>query len=354
MKHLGNFNTIWLSLTYDCNNRCEWCYSASNFSNNRKKVLDSAQEDSVIKLINSLGVRNLILIGGEPTVHPRLLDIIRKFDDSNLKVGMVTNGRRLSSKFYVKNLKDSGLKSVTISIEGHNAELHEKTTNVYGSFSQAIRGIENSVDAGIRTASNTNISRLNIDHLEKIVGVLAGKGLEAATFNLCGPSISEERNNDYMVSFYEGTMAFLNVYHKASSMGLRTSLVTPVPLCVFDPDIIGEVKENKIASGGPCQLVHGKNFVVDYNGDILPCTHLTGFPLFNLFQEGEIMSKNKFLDSYNGNGPSGFRNDMNRYPSEKCDPCEEYCAGGCPLFWLKLDPEKEIKGVPNAKGNLQV
>lgn len=61
-------------------------------------------------------------------------------------------------------------------------------------------------------------------------------------------------------------------------------------------------------------------------------------------------------DAYNGwvlcniNIPyneNKFRKTIGRYPSEKCNSCNESCSGGCPLFWLKFNSDKEIRGIKN-------
>ena len=39
---------------------------------------------------------------------------------------------------------------------------------------------------------------------------------------------------------------------------------------------------------------------------------------------------------------------LGKYPSTKCrdDGCwGKECSGGCPIFWSKYDPQKEIKGL---------
>ncbi|MBW6442298.1 site-specific integrase [Patescibacteria group bacterium] len=63
----------------------------------------------------------------------------------------------------------------------------------------------------------------------------------------------------------------------------------------------------------------------------------------------ERLAKGEFLKMYNSpnNLPDTFRERVGRYPSKRCNEnsCTENCAGGCPLFWTKFDPEKEIKSV---------
>ena len=97
-------------------------------------------------------------------------------------------------------------------------------------------------------------------------------------------------------------------------------------------------------------MVHGKNFAIEYNGNVIPCTHFAGFPLFNIFKNGSILNAREFIAEYNGEMAIELRRRMGFYPSKKCDSglCSEPCSGGCPLLWKGYDPEMEIPGVKNA------
>ena len=110
-----------------------------------------------------------------------------------------------------------------------------------------------------------------------------------------------------------------------------------------------KVKKTKAVSKG-CHVLTGSRFVLEPNGDIIPCVHFAGLPIFNIFNEKGIMPTQEFLEEYNSpEGPNQeFRKLLKRYPSTKCrdDGCwGEQCAGGCPIFWSKYDPEIEIKGL---------
>jgi radical SAM protein with 4Fe4S-binding SPASM domain len=110
------------------------------------------------------------------------------------------------------------------------------------------------------------------------------------------------------------------------------------------------MSKNQALSYG-CHILFGFNFVLDPNGDVLPCVHFSNYPIFNVYENGKVMSADRFREKYNN--PNGenqrFRKELRRYPSEKCknDGCWGPCTGGCSVFWLKYDPSKEIKGLQN-------
>ncbi|MFA5061454.1 MAG: radical SAM/SPASM domain-containing protein [Candidatus Pacearchaeota archaeon] len=345
---VNKFIVAWISLTYNCNNRCKWCYASSN-GLQVSRELNRSKISPVLGLLSKLGIKRTILIGGEPTMYPYLEEVLEEHQRYGLRTGIVTNGRKLKDRVFSQMLKSKGIDSLTISIEGYDSLSHDEVTQVQGSYRESIRGIYIATEEGIRISTNTVVTNNNLSCLEKIASSLIGHPLEHIGFNICGPCFgsndSVEVTNPPVAS-----EAFQRVYdYIRTNSNKRVKLVTPVPLCFFDKEHRGEFKEKRVVREGPCQLSSGSNFVIDYNGDVVPCTHLTGYPLFNIFKEGEVISKEDFL--YQMNTPQGipfkFRKMMSKNASEKCDDgnCDEPCSGGCPLFWSVFDPNKEIKGI---------
>jgi len=343
---INKFNLFWFSLTYQCNNRCVWCYAGSNDYNKMKTLnFDMKYKDSVIDLVSDLKIKRATLIGGEPTVFNGVLDIVASLNKKNIHVGMVSNGRMFSDPDFAFSIKDVGLKSVTVSVEGYDSKSHDSTTKVEGSYNQLIEGIENCNLAPISVHSNTVISKLSYDNLEKIIDSLENK-VKSMSFNIAGVCLSKNTNNLYDIHPRDAVKRFESAYLYAKNKGLKIKLVTPMPLCYFDSKLLLELKEQNLIGCSPCQLSHGKNFVIDYNCDIIPCTHLSGYPLFTILQDNKIINSTQFIERYNSLECNEFRNKMSRFASNKCESCKEKCIGGCPLFWYKLNPEKELSDIP--------
>lgn len=119
MGIVRQFNVVWLPLTYRCNNRCIWCYANSDdYASVQNKILPLSEQDEILTLLHELKIPRVILIGGEPTLYPEVEKLIEKISKRRIKIGMVSNGRRFKDIAFSSCLKESGLTSVTFSIEG--------------------------------------------------------------------------------------------------------------------------------------------------------------------------------------------------------------------------------------------
>ncbi|MDN3937280.1 GTP 3',8-cyclase MoaA [Arthrobacter sp. YD4] len=114
-----------LSLTDKCNLRCSYCMPAEGLEWLSKAAVMSAEE--IVRIVrigvDSLGVRELRLTGGEPLVRADLLDIISSLRHAHpdLPISMTTNAVGLDKK--AQALKDAGLTRINVSLDS----LHEET-----------------------------------------------------------------------------------------------------------------------------------------------------------------------------------------------------------------------------------
>ena len=340
--------TAWIAVTYNCNNKCSWCYAGSNKVACEKSMNLEFAEQS-LDLLKHLGVKNAIFIGGEPTVYPNLAEVIEKSMKRGLKTGIVSNGRRLSNRHYLSSLKRAGLESVTISIEGSNAKIHDKATQVEGSFDESVNGLENCLRENIYTITETTIAKDNRHDMLNMVDLFHGLGLKRIGFNVCGLSFQEMKDTSHILSPIEGAKAIEEIYLYGREMGIEVVSISPLPICNLEKNVADEMVDRGLLRGS-CQMFSGVNFVIDYNGDILTCVHFTGYPLMNISKNGRIKTAGEFMEEYTNpdKTPSKFRDKIWKYPSVKCQDSGEFgkkCMGGCPIFWFAYNPEECIRGI---------
>jgi len=87
----------------------------------------------------------IILTGGEPTLHPRFLDIfefVQKTFPKN-EIRILTNGRRFAYKDFAREILRVKNLNIAVSLCGPNAKIHDGITRTKNSFDQTIKGMEN-------------------------------------------------------------------------------------------------------------------------------------------------------------------------------------------------------------------
>ena len=116
-----------------CNLSCGYCSEFDKISN---PVPAEILEQRLRKL-KSLGTFGISLTGGEPTLHPDLLRLIRKCRELRFfRTGMISNGLRLRPEL-IEALNEAGLQEMQISIDGVHA--NDTTQKVLANLKQRLQ-----------------------------------------------------------------------------------------------------------------------------------------------------------------------------------------------------------------------
>ncbi len=152
--------------TRNCNLSCKHC-RASATKGPYSGELDTKASFRLLDQIAKVGKPIIILTGGEPLLRQDIFKIASYGTDKGLKMVMAPNGT-LITKTSAKQMADSGIKRISISIDGSTKESHDKFRGVEGAFEGALRGIKLAIDAGIEFQINTTITKTNLDQIPKI------------------------------------------------------------------------------------------------------------------------------------------------------------------------------------------
>ena len=110
---------IRIKVTGRCNRTCEFCHEEGDMQSIQSISPDKQFFDCVMSLTKALGCERIMLTGGEPTIHPALLDIVGGLTADEISI--TSNGiRPLLAKTW-KKLRSAGLSKVILSI--HDASV---------------------------------------------------------------------------------------------------------------------------------------------------------------------------------------------------------------------------------------
>ena len=112
-----------INLLSECNARCEWCIDRDGYH----PTIRAPWIKIATAAINH-GAKNIILLGGEPTLYKNLPEMIKFLSSAGHNVWITTNGQRLSSRFVKNNLSD--IFGVNISIHHYDLTKNMQITGL--------------------------------------------------------------------------------------------------------------------------------------------------------------------------------------------------------------------------------
>ena len=142
-------NYLRISLTDRCNMRCLYCMPEIGMQfMPRPELLTTDELLLVVRAAAAAGFQKIRLTGGEPTLRPDLVEIVRamKATPGIEHIAMTTNALRLTK--LAPDLKAAGLDRVNISIDTLDAEKFQRMTRG-GKFEQVWAGIQAADQAGL-------------------------------------------------------------------------------------------------------------------------------------------------------------------------------------------------------------
>jgi len=170
---------LWLlaELTYRCPLQCPYCSNPLDFAGRRfRNELSTEEWQRVFKEAKALGVLQLGLSGGEPTLRKDLEVLVRTARDLGMYQTLVTSAYRLT-RDRLAALKDAGLDHVQISIQAADAELSDLIAGT-DSFADKLAAYRYTKELGFPLTVNVVLHRRNLHQVGDMIRLAATLGAE--------------------------------------------------------------------------------------------------------------------------------------------------------------------------------
>ena len=174
---------VW-ELTLACDHACTHCGSRAGVARDEGE-LSTEEALGVVEQLAALGTREVVLIGGEAYLHEGFLPIVRALAARGVAPALTTGGRGITDELAAA-LAAAGLSYASVSIDGLEPT-HDRMRHLRGSWRAATAALERLRAAGVPTASNINLNRLNHRDLEPLYDELRARGIRSWQVQITAP-----------------------------------------------------------------------------------------------------------------------------------------------------------------------
>lgn len=174
-------------ISYNCVNNCSFCSEYDRMEGFKKNPVSFNEIKKELILKRKAGFDFVNFTGGEPTVHPDFLEIIKFAKNLGYRIYVGTNGSMLAkSDFCGKTVLF--LDEISFSVHGHNAVLHDKLSGRKGAFGDIAAAVKNAGRFGFADLfANIVVVKDNFESLEKILEFLGKRKFKQALFSNVAP-----------------------------------------------------------------------------------------------------------------------------------------------------------------------
>ena len=305
--------TLFAAITHECNLQCLHCFAA-NSEKSQSVTLDDHDWFKIFDQLALLENPRLFFTGGEPLVHPSLMDFTRYASIKGIPIIIGTNATLVNNRI-AKDLSAAGVAEARVSIDGSSSEMHDFLRGE-GSFDKMINGIHALKDADIGVSIRTTIHKANCQYLDSIAVFLDKLNICDWEIKHLIPKGRALSHPELYTSSEEKVVALetiLTIARNNSFPDMQIKLMEGV--LHRDAVIPDTIKVATCPAGS-------KMMVVQPLGDVIPCGYLTSKVVGNITKTTLQEIRSAWHEFEEIPLPAGCINCNHKH----------VCKGGCPAF----------------------
>ena len=174
---------LFFHLLTGCNLKCRHCYI--NPAQHGSAMLPLATIRTWLDAFRTkAAVTNLVLLGGEPTLHPDLADVVRSARAMGFQsITVDTNGYLFHD--FLERIAPAELDYLSFSLDGSTPAINDPLRGP-GSHAACVSGIQRAVARGFATSLIYTVRQANIDDLPHLAPLLVQLGVTRLFIQVIG------------------------------------------------------------------------------------------------------------------------------------------------------------------------
>ncbi len=317
-------NYLFWECTLNCNFFCKHCGSSAGKKVYKDELTTKQIKDTLKEVAEHYNAKKIMLAitGGEPLLRKDLFEVMGyAHHDLGFNWGLVTNGFLVDENI-VKKMKDSGMSSVVVSIDGIG-KTHDELRGVEGAYKKATNAVrlisENKASKIIQVT--TTVNKYNFPEIERMYDEFLPLGMNSWRLMNVDPIGRAELNKDLMLDGKElkWLLEYLKKMRKEAPIEFTYGCEGFLGL-----DFEGETRDWNFYCGTGINVAS-----ILHNGDIFVCPNV---PRRKELIQGNV-KEDSFVDVWENKFELMRKKD--RTSCEECANCEwwEECLGGSFHLW---------------------
>lgn len=259
-------------LTSFCNHNCSGC----SFTHNQKREGGFLNTSYFRKLIDDLHSMNIQLVdltgGGEPTLHPQFVELVKMCRDRESQLALLSNGTWGDPRLF--DLLADGFSFLRVNLDASSGEVYERIHHPprKGEFQRVMHNLERVISekerrkSGLIVGAKVRLSQANMNYVEGMITLTKDLGLDYIQFHT-----HPDRREALLPEQRRNVLRILNE--------LKNKHHSPLIYARL------EVKKN----GERC-WASGAQLTIDASGNLYSCPHFLNQP--DLTYLGNFLNRN--------------------------------------------------------------
>ena len=324
------FKPKWIAweITRRCNLKCVHCRSSSELEAKGHPDFPTTEAFRIIDDIAGYAQPVMVLSGGEPLLRPDVFDIAQYGTGRGLRMCLATNGTLVTDEI-CRKIKESGIRIVSLSLDGSTEEVHDDFRSQKGAFEGTIAATKLFRKHRIEFIINSSFTKRNQEEIPKVYRLAKELGATAWYMFMIVPTGRGEEIMNELISKeeYEEILE----WHYRMEKDEPEMLVRPTCAPHYYRVVLQKAKEEgarlerrtlKFSTGGAKGCLAGQLIcLITVDGDVLPCSYfpkpagnIGEQPFREIWEHSELFKEMRDFKKYKG----------------RCGSCEYLnVCGGC-------------------------
>jgi len=314
-----------------CTANCSGCASRRELHHHlsREVQLSLGQWEEILEDAAGIGLKNLHISGGEPTLYPELVGLVRAGKRLGLRVRINSNGSMINSEL-AGNLLRAGLDEICISIYSHEPGIHNGFRKSINLWEKATRAVELLAEMrkdfpGFLLGTMSIILRENYRSFAELVEFHHNLGSQQMGISYLEGDFSGRYllNSSEISEFRDQVVPRIADYCRGLHPSIRNRAVN-VARALYGKEIgdVDDLSHGRYWNRNYCNVPKTAGLIMA-NGDVHPCNIVE-------YTHGPVMGnllKNSFRDIWYSAKWDGYRETLHR----KCALCPVNIYTALPL-----------------------